>query len=144
MKGSILKFDIGSEEGVISGEDGCRYIFDMTQWQYKNNPEVGNKVNFIIESGKVESATLITTGKSKKLGAVLLAFFFGVLGAHKFYLGYNKEGICMLVLFVFGYVFLGLPSMVIAMIALVEFVIYLLKPTKEFQQAYVLESRPWF
>ncbi|QFI37350.1 TM2 domain-containing protein [Moritella marina ATCC 15381] len=82
--------------------------------------------------------------KSKKMGAVLLAFFFGVLGAHKFYLGYHKQGICMLVLFIFGYVFLGLPSMVIAMIALVEFVIYLLKPATEFERDYVLESRPWF
>jgi TM2 domain-containing membrane protein YozV len=82
--------------------------------------------------------------KSKKMGAVLLAFFFGVLGAHKFYLGYNRQGLCMLVLFIFGYVFLGLPSMVIAMIALVEFVIYLLKSEIEFERDYVLENRPWF
>ncbi|SGY98007.1 Putative uncharacterized protein [Moritella viscosa] len=78
------------------------------------------------------------------MGAVLLAFFFGVLGFHKFYLGYHKQGICMLVLFVFGYVFLALPSMVIAIIALVEFVIYLFKSDVEFEQEYVLENRPWF
>jgi len=82
--------------------------------------------------------------KSKKFGAVLLAFLFGVLGAHKFYLGYHKQGICMLLLFVFGYVFLGLPSMVIAVIALVEFFIYLFKSEAQFEQDYVLENRPWF
>lgn len=82
--------------------------------------------------------------KSKKMGAVLLAFFFGVLGAHKFYLGYNKQGICMLILFIFGYSLLGLPSMVIAVIALVEFFIYLFKSKTEFEQQYVIESRPWF
>ena len=76
--------------------------------------------------------------------AVLLSFFFGAVGDHKFYLGYHKQGLCMLVLFVFGYVFLGLPSMVIAIIALVEFVIYLCKSEVEFEQDYVLENRPWF
>ncbi len=144
MKGSILEFDIGSKDGVISGEDGCRYIFTIQQWMYKRLPQVGNRVRFTLNSGELVSATMTTVGKSKKMGAVLLAFFFGVLGFHKFYLGYHKQGICMLVLFVFGYVFLALPSMVIAIIALVEFVIYLVKSDVAFEKAYVLENRPWF
>ncbi len=144
MKGSVLEFDIGSKNGVISGEDGCRYRFNMNQWTYQRLPQVGSRVCFTLKSGELVSATMTTVGKSKKMGAVLLAFFFGVLGLHKFYLGYHKQGICMLVLFIFGYVFLDLPSMVIAIIALVEFVIYLFKSDVEFEQEYVLESRPWF
>jgi len=144
MKGSILEFDIGSKEGVISGEDGCRYVFTLDQWMYKRLPQAGRKVTFTLNDGKLVSATMTTMGKSKKMSAVLLAFFFGVLGFHKFYLGYHKQGICMLVLFVFGYVFLALPSMVIAIIALVEFLIYLFKSDVEFEQEYVLENRPWF
>jgi len=144
MKGSVLEFDIRSKNGVISGEDGCRYRFNMEQWVSPRPPQVNSKVNFTLNSGKLVSARMTTMGKSKKMGAVLLAFFFGVLGFHKFYLGYHKQGICMLVLFVFGYVFLALPSMVIAIIALVEFVIYLFKSDVEFEQEYVLENRPWF
>jgi TM2 domain-containing membrane protein YozV len=144
MKGSILEFDIRSKKGVISGEDGCQHIFNMEQWMYPRLPQVNSKVYFTLNSGKLVSVTMTTLGKSKKMGAVLLSFFFGVLGFHKFYLGYHKQGICMLVLFVSGYVFLALPSMVIAIIALVEFFIYLFKSDVEFEQEYVLESRPWF
>lgn len=144
MKGTILEFDSGSNKGIISAEDGCSYTFDMAKWSHHDSPKVGNKVNFILPSGKLESITVISIGKSKKMVAVLLAFFFGVFGAHKFYLGYNKQGIYMLLLFVFGSFFLGLPSMVIACIALVEFIIYVIKPELEFEQDYVLETRPWF
>lgn len=144
MKGSILEFDIGSKEGIISDEDGCRYTFSMNQWMYKSTPRVGSKVSFTVKSGKLTSATMVTVGKSKKTGAVLLSFFFGAVGAHKFYLGYNKQGLYMLTLFVFGYALLGLPSMVIAIIASVEFIIYLCKSEVEFEQDYVLENRPWF
>lgn len=144
MKGSILEFDSGSKKGIISAEDGCSYAFDLTKWQHHDPPEAGNKVSFILPSGELEAITVISKGKSKKTVAVLLAFFFGVFGAHKFYLGYNKQGIYMLLLFVFGSFFLGLPSMVIASIALVEFIIYVMKPELEFEQDYVLETRPWF
>jgi len=144
MKGSVLEFNIGSKEGIISDEDGCHYTFSMNQWMHKTTPRVGSKVNFTINSGELASVTMATVGKSKKTGAVLLSFFFGAVGAHKFYLGYNKQGLCMLVLFVLGYFLLGLPSMVIAVIALVEFIIYLCKSEIEFEQDYVLENRPWF
>lgn len=144
MKGSILEFNIGSKAGIISDEDGCRYSFNTAQWMDKCSPRVGCDVSFILASGKLAKIKMITKGKSKKLWAVLLSFFFGAVGAHKFYLGYYKQGLCMLVLFVFGYVFLGLPSMVIAVIAMVEFIIYVCKSDVEFERDYVLENRPWF
>ncbi|WP_198551631.1 TM2 domain-containing protein [Moritella sp. Urea-trap-13] len=144
MKGSILEFNIGSKKGIISNEDGCRYTFTMDQWRDKSSPRVGSKVKCTLESGQLAKIRMTTLGKSKKIWAVLLSFFFGAVGAHKFYLGYNKQGLCMLLLFVFGYVLLGLPSMVIAVIAMVEFLIYVCKSDVEFERDYVLENRPWF
>jgi len=37
-----------------------------------------------------------------KLIAIILAFFFGILGIHKFYLGETKKGILYLLLMFFG------------------------------------------
>jgi len=144
MKGSILEFNIISKDGIISDEDGCCHIFNSTQWIDKSRPWVGNDVSFILDAGRPNKIRMTTKGKSKKAGAVLLSFFFGAVGAHKFYLGYKKQGLCMLILFVFGYMLLGLPSMVIAVIAMVEFIIYLCKSDVEFERDYVLENRPWF
>ncbi|WP_322786602.1 TM2 domain-containing protein [Paraglaciecola arctica] len=80
----------------------------------------------------------------KKIAAALLAFFLGAFGAHKFYLGYTKQGVIMLLVFLFGFILLGLPSMIIAIIAFVEFIIYLVKSDEEFEQIYVVGHKPWF
>jgi hypothetical protein len=37
MKGTVLKFDITSNQGVISGNDGKRYTFSGDDWQDKAN-----------------------------------------------------------------------------------------------------------
>ena len=65
--------------------------------------------------------------KSKeKLVAGLLAIFLGALGIHKFYLGYNKEGLIMLLVTVVGgMVTCGMSSFAISIIALIEGIIYL-------------------
>ena len=66
--------------------------------------------------------------------AGVLAILFGVLGVHKFYLGYSGQGALLLVLFI-----LGIPLMflfgigiivwiVLGIIGLVEGIIYLTKP----------------
>ena len=81
---------------------------------------------------------------SKKVTAAILAFFLGAFGAHKFFLGYNKQGVIMLLVFIFGFILLGIPSMVIGVIAFVEFIIYLTKSNEEFEQTYVNGSKPWF
>ncbi|MEF9673921.1 TM2 domain-containing protein [Pseudomonas sp. PCH446] len=41
------------------------------------------------------------SGNSKKIPAALLAFFLGAFGVHKFYLGYNVQGVIMLLVFLF-------------------------------------------
>jgi TM2 domain-containing membrane protein YozV len=50
----------------------------------------------------------VQTGAVKsKLLAILLAFFFGVFGAHRFYLGHTSKGAASLMLAVFGFICLA-------------------------------------
>lgn len=67
------------------------------------------------------------SGNSKKSRRPCWRFSWGAFGAHKFYLGYNAQGIIMLLVFLFGFILLGVPSMIIGLIAFIEFIIYLTK-----------------
>lgn len=78
-------------------------------------------------------------GKSdKKLVSGLLAILLGWTGAHKFYLGYQKEGIITLVISLVTCGSIG------SIIGIVEGVIYLTKTDEEFETTYVKGSKPWF
>ncbi|MCC9062270.1 TM2 domain-containing protein [Flavobacterium piscisymbiosum] len=81
-----------------------------------------------LDAGKVEN---------KKVTAGILGILLGAFGAHKFYLGYQKEGIIQLVVSV---VTCGLGGMV----GFVEGIIYLTKPDDEFYQTYQVGKKPWF
>ncbi len=83
------------------------------------------------------------TGKNK-LVAMLLALFLGSLGMHKFYLGCTKAGIIMLVIFVFGLILLGIPSMIIGLISFIEAIIYISKSDANFDRIYVRNQKCWF
>lgn len=149
MKGSILDYQPDSRSGVISGDDGQRYQFDASQWQGSEEIGAGRSVDFVANGDKAESiypdkAAANNAASTKKIAAALLAFFLGAFGAHKFYLGYTKQGVIMLVVFLLGFILLGLPSIVIGVIAFVEFVIYLTKSDDEFDRIYVQGVRPWF
>tara|TARA_R110002167_G_scaffold51950_2_gene150313 strand:- start:1016 stop:1459 length:444 start_codon:yes stop_codon:yes gene_type:complete len=147
MKGTILEFNEDSRSGVISGDDGNRYNFEIKEWKGTALPKAGNKIDFSINGDNAEAIyaeSLGSAGASKKVAAALLAFFLGAFGAHKFYLGYTKQGVIMLLVFLFGFILLGLPSMIIAIIAFVEFIIYLVKSDEEFEQIYVVGHKPWF
>ncbi|MDF8328813.1 TM2 domain-containing protein [Aeromonas salmonicida] len=78
------------------------------------------------------------------MAAALFAFFLGAFGAHKFYLGYTKQGVIMLLIFLFGFILLGLPSVIIGLIAFIEFVIYISKSDEEFEQTYIINKKVWF
>ena len=76
-----------------------------------------------------------------KLVAGLLAIFLGTLGIHKFYLGYTKSGVIMLLVSLLTF---GVGASVMAVIALIEGIIYLTKSDAEFYQTYVQNSKEWF
>lgn len=77
--------------------------------------------------------------------AGLLAIFLGSMGVHKFYLGYYKEAFIMLAASVIGSMLtLGLASLVMEVIAIIEGVTYLLKPQNAFLATYIVGHREWF
>jgi len=84
-------------------------------------------------------------GENKKLMAGILAIILGAFGVHKFILGYQKEGIIMLVgTVVLGAITCGIGASVVGIIGLIEGIIYLTKSDSEFYQTYQAGKKPWF
>ncbi len=84
-------------------------------------------------------------GADKKLPAAICGILLGAFGVHKFILGYNREGIIMLVVTLLGGVLtLGLASAAMGVIGLIEGILYLTKSDEQFVQEYVVNKKPWF
>ena len=84
-------------------------------------------------------------GASKKLPAGICGILLGGLGIHKFILGYQTEGIIMLLVsLVGGFLTCGLASIAVYVIGLVEGVIYLTKSDEEFVRTYIQGKKGWF
>ena len=80
-----------------------------------------------------------------KVAAGLLGIFLGTLGIHKFYLGYTKQGVIMLLISIIAGIFtFGLATGVMEIIAFIEGIIYLTKSDEEFYLTYELGQKPWF
>lgn len=85
------------------------------------------------------------SGENKKILAGVLAILLGSLGIHKFILGYNKEGIIMLaVTLVVGAFTCGIGASLMAIVGLIEGIIYLTKSDEEFYNTYQVGQKPWF
>lgn len=85
------------------------------------------------------------SGAKSKVAAGLLAIFLGGLGIHKFYLGYTKEAVIMLLVSIIGGIItVGIASGIVGIIALVEGIIYLTKSDEEFEATYVEGHKGWF
>ncbi len=82
-----------------------------------------------------------TPGADKKIVAGILGILLGALGIHKFYLGYTKEGVIMLLVSVLT---LGFGGFVMGVIGLIEGILYLTKPDEEFVATYVTGKKGWF
>ncbi|HIS39361.1 MAG TPA: NINE protein [Candidatus Aphodovivens avistercoris] len=79
------------------------------------------------------------------VAAGLLALFLGVFGVHKFYLGYNTAGFVMLAITILGSLLtIGIASIVMWVISLVEGIIYLSKSQSAFDLMYVAQKKEWF
>ena len=76
-------------------------------------------------------------GAEKKMPAALLGILLGGFGAHKFYLGYQKEGIIQLVLTIVTCGAAGL-------LGFIEGIIYITKSDEDFVNTYVNNQKPWF
>ena len=84
-------------------------------------------------------------GENKKMLAGILAIILGCLGIHKFILGYQKEGIIMLVVtLVVGFFTCGIGASAMGLVGLIEGIIYLTKSDEEFYDTYQVGRKPWF
>lgn len=84
-------------------------------------------------------------GADKKLVAGLCGILLGYLGVHKFILGYNTEGIIMLLATLLAsWVTCGAAGGIMAIIGLIEGIIYLTKSDQQFVQEYIVNKKPWF
>ena len=80
-------------------------------------------------------------GADKKIVAGILGIVIGGLGIHKFILGYQKEGMIMLLVSVLSCFTL---AGVMHVIGIIEGIMYLTKSDEEFVRTYIYGRRGWF
>ena len=149
MQGTVLKFDKQTSIGLISASDGNRYEFKGENIQSNFDAlKTGSSVDFQIDDNNAVQIYLLNASKGNdeksKIVAGLLAIFLGGLGIHKFYLGYTKTGIVFLLISVFGFILLLIPTVIISIIAFIEGIIYLTKSDESFDKTYVQNEKKWF
>lgn len=71
-------------------------------------------------------------GADKRIAAGICGILLGGLGIHKFILGYTTEGVIMLVGYLAGMILCGVPSIIFAVIGIIEGIMYLTKSDEEF------------
>ncbi len=150
MRGKILSYDDYTGSGLISGDDGGRYTFTRGSLMGEaRDVPTGADVDFEV-TDNVATNIYVTAGSrvasssdKNKIVAALLAFFLGTLGIHKFYLGKTTAGIIMLVCGTIGWLLI-LPGLISAVIAFIEFIIYLIKSDEDFHRDYVVGNKSWF
>jgi TM2 domain-containing membrane protein YozV len=76
-----------------------------------------------------------------KMVAGICGILIGALGIHKFLLGFTNAGVVMLLVTLLTCGFGAVPM---AIIGLVEGIIYLTKSDQEFYQIYVVQRKEWF
>ena len=150
MRGTVLSYEDYTAAGLISGDDGARYAF--TRGDLQNGMRMiapGTTVDFQVSDGKAYSVYALAgsmngqIGDKNKIAAALLAFFVGVWGIHKFYLGKTGAGVIMLLCGTIGWLLI-IPGFAMVIIAFVEFIIYLTKSDQEFYADYVVGDKSWF
>lgn len=92
-------------------------------------------------TSSVKTGTSNLANADKKIPAGIIAILLGTLGIHKFLLGYNKEGVIMLLLTIFAF---GIGGFFMAIVSIIEGIIYLTKSDKEFVKTYVTNKKGWF
>jgi TM2 domain-containing membrane protein YozV len=79
-------------------------------------------------------------GADKKIVAGILGIVVGGFGIHKFILGYQREGLIMLLVSVLS---CGMLAGVMHVIGIVEGIIYLTKSDEDFVRTYVQGQKGW-
>lgn len=117
-----------------NAQQGGQYYYGQPNTQQPNYQYQQPNMNYNPQQMNTEPA-------KEKLVAGLLAILIGTLGIHKFYLGYTKSGIIMLLVSLLTF---GVGAPVMAVISLIEGILYLTKSDAEFYQTYVQNKKEWF
>jgi hypothetical protein len=87
MTGKILGYDVSTEAGTISGEDGKRYKFTKENWKENNLPIKEAKVDFdvsqegnAVDIYQVRDTVAENNDMMMVLIAIAITFFFGFIG----------------------------------------------------------------
>ncbi len=173
MKGKVHSFDVSTDIGLITSEDADRYEFYLDDWRSAEPPLSGTIVDFYVdaeavarevrrieleprktkaraeaEAEEVDAAQMDVSERTNvgknRIVAAALAFFLGGLGVHKFYIGAPVPGATMLAVSLLGLLYVGIPTLAVCAIAVVEGVIYLITPSENFHRNYIHGQRAWF
>lgn len=150
MRGQVLGVDTRTGDGIVAGEDGRRYSFKPDDWAAKGEPAIGMHVDFETQENRAltifpvpgttpspvpTAAPPPIANDRNKYVAAIIAFFFGPLGIHRFYLGRVGSGITMLVL---SCTIVGL--LVSIPWAFIDMIRYLVMSDREFAARYAREG----
>jgi TM2 domain-containing membrane protein YozV len=102
--------------------------------------EMENNATFCNQCG-APARQVSGSSSSKRVGAGVFGILFGSLGIHKFYLGYNREGLIMLLVSILS---CGIAASVFSVIGFIEGILYLTKSDEEFEEMYVRNYKGWF
>lgn len=135
-----LKNDL--KEGAQKLKDKAKEIAkDIDENTQEFQEEAKSTASDFTEGAKEVYQQFTSDHQSKRIVAGIIAIIFGSLGIHKFILGYQKEGIIMLVVSLLSFGFL---AGLVALVGLIEGIIYLTKSDEDFYQTYQIGRKPWF
>jgi TM2 domain-containing membrane protein YozV len=150
----------GQQYGPVGADQIRRWIAENrvnahTLVQGESSPEWKPLVSFAEFASDFKTAppTIISSyhnpRASNKIAAGVCGILLGWLGVHKFILGYTGSGIIMLLVSILApiltcFTFGIIGTTVMAIIGIIEGIIYLTKPDDEFVRLYVDGRREWF
>jgi TM2 domain-containing membrane protein YozV/cold shock CspA family protein len=150
MRGKIIAYNDTDGQGLISGDDGRRYPFVRGALGSELRvARPGQDVDFQVNGDQADAIYVIggqtgQIGAKSKIAAGILALLLGGLGVHKFYIGANGAGVIMLLVFIVGLIFAGIQTLIVAIIELIEGIIYLTRSDEDFYETYEVGKKAWF
>ena len=116
-----------------------------SQWWQDEDSNGGGGSNQAPPASTSNSVTTLDGSPPEKnrLTAGILALLVGGFGVHKFYLGYNNQGVILLLMSTLGMI-LVFPLFASAIIALSEAIIYLTSSDQKFYDTYEANQKLWF
>ncbi|WP_452601486.1 TM2 domain-containing protein [Pontimicrobium sp. MEBiC06410] len=126
-----------AKEGAKKAADKAGKIAGEAKEKASEFAEEAKETASEFADGAKETFNEVTSSENKKVLAGVLGILFGGLGIHKFILGYNKEGVILLIASV-------LTCGAAGIIGLIEGIIYLTKSDEEFYNTYQVGKKPWF